>query len=183
MLAVPALWCLVVIWMVNFTHSGQPGLFRWHRSNLVMTATIKYAWHMCHMNSQHDDVIKWKHFPRHWPFSVGNSPVTGEFPSQRPVTRSFAVFFDLRLNQRWANDGDADDLRRHCTHYDVTVMGTDDINTTKQSKTKPVYLLSDMLYVYPCVKCCALLRYAIFRAKLLMRLYMTNKHKSMYTLH
>ena len=31
---------------------------------------------------------------------VGNSPVTGEFPSQRPVTRSFDVFFDLRLNKR-----------------------------------------------------------------------------------
>ena len=30
----------------------------------------------------------------------GNSLVTGEFPSQRPVTRSFDVFFDLRLNQR-----------------------------------------------------------------------------------
>ena len=29
---------------------------------------------------------------------AGNSPVTGEFPSQRPVTRSFDVFFDLRLN-------------------------------------------------------------------------------------
>ena len=31
---------------------------------------------------------------------VGNSPVTGEFPTQRPVTRSFDVFFDLRLNKR-----------------------------------------------------------------------------------
>ena len=31
---------------------------------------------------------------------AGNSPVTGEFPSQRPVTRSFNVFFDLRLNKR-----------------------------------------------------------------------------------
>ena len=30
----------------------------------------------------------------------GNSPVTGEFPSQRPVTRSFDVFFDLRLIKR-----------------------------------------------------------------------------------
>ena len=28
---------------------------------------------------------------------AGNSPVTGEFPTQRPVTRSFDVFFDLRL--------------------------------------------------------------------------------------
>ena len=31
---------------------------------------------------------------------AGNSPVTGEFPAQRPVTRSFEVFFDLRLNKR-----------------------------------------------------------------------------------
>ena len=31
---------------------------------------------------------------------AGNSPVTGEFLSQRPVTRSFDVFFDLRLNKR-----------------------------------------------------------------------------------
>ena len=31
---------------------------------------------------------------------MGNSPVTGEFPSQRPVTRGFDVFFDLHLNKR-----------------------------------------------------------------------------------
>ena len=31
---------------------------------------------------------------------AGNSPITGEFPSQRPVTRSFDVFFHLRLNKR-----------------------------------------------------------------------------------
>ena len=31
---------------------------------------------------------------------VGNSPVHGEFPTQRPVTRSCDVFFDLRLNKR-----------------------------------------------------------------------------------
>ena len=48
---------------------------------------------------------------------VGNSPVTGEFPSQSPVTRSFDAFFALRLNKR-----DAGDLRRHRAHYDVTVM-------------------------------------------------------------
>ena len=37
----------------------------------------------------HDDVTKWKHFP-----------VTGGFSSQRPVTWSFDVFLDLRLNKR-----------------------------------------------------------------------------------
>ena len=47
----------------------------------------------------HDDVIKWKHFPRNWPF-VREVTGPGEFPTQRPVTRSFDVFFDLRLNKR-----------------------------------------------------------------------------------
>ena len=31
---------------------------------------------------------------------AGNSPVPGEFPTQRPVTRSFDVYFDLRLSKR-----------------------------------------------------------------------------------
>ena len=31
---------------------------------------------------------------------AGNSPIPGEFPAQRPVTRGFNVFFDLRLNKR-----------------------------------------------------------------------------------
>ena len=52
---------------------------------------------------------------------AGNSPVTGEFPLQRPVTRSFDVFFHLRLNS-WVNNHTAGDLRRHCVHYDVNVM-------------------------------------------------------------
>ena len=34
---------------------------------------------------------------------AGNSSVTGEFPLQRPVTRSFDVFFDLRLNKRMSD--------------------------------------------------------------------------------
>ena len=51
-----------------------------------------------------------------------NSPVSGEFPSQRPVTRSFDVFFDL--NNDWVNNHQAGDLRRHRAHYDVTVMLT-----------------------------------------------------------
>ena len=29
-----------------------------------------------------------------------NSPVTGEFPAQKPVTQSFDIFFDMRLNKR-----------------------------------------------------------------------------------
>ena len=52
---------------------------------------------------------------------AGNSPVTGEFPAQRPVTRSFGVFFDLRLNKRlrkqswfWRFETPSRPLWHHC---------------------------------------------------------------------
>ena len=52
---------------------------------------------------------------------AGNSPVTGEFPAQMPVTRSFEVFFDLRLNKRlskqswgWWFEAPSCPLWRHC---------------------------------------------------------------------
>ena len=50
----------------------------------------------------HDDVIKWKHFPRYGPFVRGihRWPVTDGFTSKRLVVRSFDVFFDLRLNKQ-----------------------------------------------------------------------------------
>ena len=53
---------------------------------------------------------------------AGNSPVTGEFPTQRPVTRSVGVFLDLRLNERlrkqwwgWWFETLSYPLWRHCT--------------------------------------------------------------------
>ena len=46
----------------------------------------------------------WRHqmeiFSASLAICAGNSPVPGEFPTQRPVTRSFDVFFDLRLNKQ-----------------------------------------------------------------------------------
>ena len=53
---------------------------------------------------------------------AGNSPATGEFPSQRPVTQSFDVFFDLHLRNGRVNNCEADDLRRHRAHFDVIVI-------------------------------------------------------------
>ena len=53
------------------------------------------------------------------------SLVSGEFPSQRPVTLSFDVFLDHHLNERLSNNRDAGDFRRHCAHYDVIIMGYD----------------------------------------------------------
>ena len=54
---------------------------------------------------------------------AGNSPVSGEFPTQRPVTRSLDVFFDLHQN-----NGEAGDLRRYRVHYDVKVMLLNECN-------------------------------------------------------
>ena len=53
---------------------------------------------------------------------AGNSPVTSEFPSQRPVTRSFDFFFICARINGWANNRKAGDLGRHSAHYDVSVM-------------------------------------------------------------
>ena len=53
---------------------------------------------------------------------AGNSPVPGEFPTQRPVTRSFDFFFDLRLNKPLSQQSWGLCLRRYRAHYDVIVM-------------------------------------------------------------
>ena len=57
---------------------------------------------------------------------AGNSPVSGEFPSQRPVTRSFDGFFYLRLNKRlskqswgWWFETPSRSLWRRCNGYVV----------------------------------------------------------------
>ena len=54
--------------------------------------------------SQVNTITWWRHqmetFAALLDLCAGNSPVTGEFPSQRPVTWTFDVFFDLRLNKR-----------------------------------------------------------------------------------
>ena len=67
-------------------------------------------------------------------FCAGSSTITDEVPAQRPVTRSFDFFFDLRLKHSWANDGDAGDLRRHRTHYDVIVMNVDRLIFTTSTR-------------------------------------------------
>ena len=72
--------------------------------------------------TQHDDVIKWKHFPRHWPFvwgihrSLVNSPYKGQWRG--------ALMFSLicACINAPINNREAGDLRRHRAHYDVIVM-------------------------------------------------------------
>ena len=63
------------------------------------------GWQACGLRLSCDDMMSWwRHqmetFSALLAICVGNSPVPGEFPAQRPVTRSFDAFFDLRLNKQ-----------------------------------------------------------------------------------
>ena len=70
----------------------------------------------------HDGVIKWKHFPRHWPFVRGihrppvNSPYKGQWRGALIISLIYTWI------NGWVNIRKAGDLRRHRAHYDVTVM-------------------------------------------------------------
>ena len=61
--------------------------------------------HICRQKWHHRLSLSWwRHqmetFSALLVICVGNSPVPGEFPTQRPVRQSFDVFFDMRLNKR-----------------------------------------------------------------------------------
>ena len=72
----------------------------------------------------HDDVIKWNHFPRNWPFvgeihrSPGNFPHKGQWRGALMFSLIYAWIND------WVNNREAGDLRRQHGHYDVIVMKT-----------------------------------------------------------
>ena len=70
----------------------------------------------------HDDVIKWKHFPRYWPFVRGihRSPVNSPHKGQWRGALKFSLIC-ARIN-RWVNNREAGDRRRHQAHCDVIVM-------------------------------------------------------------
>ena len=70
----------------------------------------------------HDDVIKWKHYPRYWPFVRGihRSPVNSPHKGQWRVASMFSLIC-VWIND-WVNNREAGDLRRYRAHYDVTLM-------------------------------------------------------------
>ena len=136
--------CLVclVFWVYGVTQSpsSRMRLLDGGHCHLIKSTSIEYQCHLPHkidaimvwyylqhsndeIDTQiwiHDDVIKWKYFPRYWPFVRGihRSPVNSP---QRPVTRSFDVFFDLRLHKRlskqswgWWFETPSWSLWRHC---------------------------------------------------------------------
>ena len=82
----------------------------------------------CHWTTQfhqpsrtrfHDDVIKWKHFPRYWPV-VHRWPVNSPHKGKWRAALMFSLI--CAWINGWINNREAGDLRRHRAHYDVTVM-------------------------------------------------------------
>ena len=90
-----------------------------HRS---FTQRPWYRHSMGEKSAIHDDVIKWKHFPRYWPFVRGihRSPVNSPHNGQWRGALMFSLIC-IWING-WVNNREAGDLRRHRVHYDVTVM-------------------------------------------------------------
>ena len=70
----------------------------------------------------HDDVIKWKHFPRYWPFVKGihRSPV--DSPNKGPWRGALMFSLMRAWTNGWANSRYPGDLRHHGAHCNVTEM-------------------------------------------------------------
>ena len=78
-------------------------------------------------------------------YTIQEKYVTGEFPVQRPMMRTFDVSFDLRLKKSWVNDREAGDFIRDRAHYDAIVMndvGASDIIGWLVSNTWNIYQIN-----------------------------------------
>ena len=94
----------------------------------------------------------WRHqmetFSALLPICTGNSPVPGEFPTQKPVTRSFDVFFDLRSNKRlskqwrgWWFETESYPLWRHRNVHGRIRCSTSHHSMYPQNSMTPLSLL------------------------------------------
>ena len=91
----------------------------WPLGNVaVILCVVCTYWYLNH----HDDVIKWKHFPRYRPFVRGihRSPVNSPHKGQCRGALMFSLIWDW-ING-WVNNREAGDMRRHRAPYGVTVM-------------------------------------------------------------
>ena len=90
--------------------------------------------HKQHNRPTHDDVIKWSHFPRYWPFVRGIHPSPVDSPHKGQWRGALMFSFICAWTNGWTNNRDAGDLRRHRTHYDVTVME----NESSKAECRPL---------------------------------------------
>ena len=90
--------------------------------------------------ASHDDVIKWKHFPRYWLFVRGihRWPVDSPHEGQRRGALTFSLI--CAWTNSWANNWYADDLKNHCAYYGVTVVRLDTIRWTFSGLFIPLHV-------------------------------------------
>ena len=67
----------------------------------------------------HADVIRWKHFPRYWPFVRGHRRIPRTKASDAEL---WCISLICAWITDWVNNGEAGDLINHRAPYDVTVM-------------------------------------------------------------
>ena len=94
----------------------------WYFHDLFLKIAMNSTKQMSYKMRVHDDVIKWKYFPRYWPFVRGihRSPVNSPHKGQWRGALMFSLIC-TRINS-WVNNREAGDLKRNRAHYDVTVM-------------------------------------------------------------
>ena len=88
---------------------------------------------------KHGDVFKWKHSPRYWPFVRGihRSPVNSPHKGQWRGALMFSLIC-VWING-WVNNGEAGDLTRHRTHYDVTVTRSRGISGVEHGFSESIF--------------------------------------------
>ena len=93
---------------------------------VLLILVRKRVWSLTTNVDLHDDVVKWKYFPRYWPFVriIHRSPVNYPHKGQWRGVLMFSLICAW-INGR-VNNGEADDLRPHRSLYDVTVMAIDE---------------------------------------------------------
>ena len=90
--------------------------FKYNSNCPLLICTQKCIFAMSAHN--HDDVIKWKHFPRYWPFvrSQVNSPHKGQWRGALMLSLIFVWI------NGWVNNRKSGDLRRYHAYYDIIVV-------------------------------------------------------------
>ena len=121
---------------IQYTYMPQP--------DHVLSST---HYHVTQINvwQNHDDVIKWKHFPRYLPFVRGihRSPVNSPHKDQwRGALMLHLICVSIN---GWANNREAGELRRHRAHYDVTVMIMSLTSTINIKENRPHINTSSMV--------------------------------------
>ena len=148
----------------SYLSSYRPGYYRDpHWKSMGLPEISRVTWHACDMqylicaaNHQysehkklHDDVIKWKHFPRYWPFVRGipRSPVNSPHKGQWHGASTSLI---CAWMNDWANNREAGDLRRHRANYDVIVMKSNHILTMNDRLPIRGYFIECLCaYIHP----------------------------------